>query len=79
MNAEMDELDEQPKPRVATNKPLEPFLILATKNTNCLDLVKQVLEAPGVHVFSELMHLPNIINVSGCTASLDYREIHTSL
>jgi hypothetical protein len=29
-----------------------------------VELVKQVLEAPGVHVFGELLDMPNVVEVS---------------
>lgn len=50
---------------VATHNPLDQFVLLAksSKGAACLDLIKQVLEAPGVHVFGELLVLPNIIEV----------------
>lgn len=48
-----------------THNPLEQFVLLAksTKGAACLELIKQVLEAPGVHVFSELLVMPNIAEV----------------
>lgn len=41
---------------------LEQFVILAksTKGAACVELIKQVLEAPGVYVFGELLDMPNI-------------------
>uniref|UniRef100_A0A6M2DS68 Putative cop9 signalosome complex subunit 7a n=1 Tax=Xenopsylla cheopis TaxID=163159 RepID=A0A6M2DS68_XENCH len=47
---------------VAANNPLEQFVLLAktAKGAACLELIKQVLEAPGVHVFGELLDMPNI-------------------
>ncbi|XP_045498540.1 COP9 signalosome complex subunit 7b [Colias croceus] len=47
---------------VATNHPLEQFVLLAkgAKGSGCAELIKQVLEAPGVHVFGELLEMPNI-------------------
>ncbi|XP_037031497.1 COP9 signalosome complex subunit 7 isoform X1 [Bradysia coprophila] len=49
----------------ATHNPLEQFVLLAksAKGAACLDLIKQVLEAPGVHVFGELLVMPNIIEL----------------
>lgn len=49
-----------------THNPLEQFVALAksAKGAACLDLIKQVLEAPGVHVFGELLVMPNIIEVN---------------
>lgn len=50
----------------ASNNPLEQFVLLAksAKGAACLELIKQVLEAPGVHVFGELLDMPNVIEVS---------------
>lgn len=49
----------------ATHNPLEQFVLLAksAKGAACLDLIKQVLEAPGVHVFGELLVMPNVVEV----------------
>lgn len=46
----------------STNHPLEQFVLLAkgAKGQACAELIKQVLEAPGVHVFGELLEMPNI-------------------
>lgn len=45
---------------------LEQFVLLAksTKGAACTELIKQVLEAPGVYVFGELLHMQNIEEVS---------------
>ncbi|KOB68829.1 putative COP9 signalosome complex subunit 7A [Operophtera brumata] len=47
---------------VPTNHPLEQFVLLAkgAKGSACAELIKQVLDAPGVHVFGELLEMPNI-------------------
>lgn len=52
------------KASFATN-PLEQFVLLAktAKGAACLELIKQVLEAPGVYVFGELLDMPNISEV----------------
>lgn len=48
------------KPSV--NNPLEQFVLLAkgAKGAAATELIKQVLEAPGVYVFGELLDMPNI-------------------
>ena len=48
------------------NNPLEQFVLLAksAKGAAAVELVKQVLEAPGVHVFGELLDMPNVVEVS---------------
>lgn len=48
------------------HNPLEQFILLAkgTRGAACCDLIKTVLEAPGVYVFAELMTLPNMQEVS---------------
>ncbi|KAK6634905.1 hypothetical protein RUM43_008245 [Polyplax serrata] len=45
--------------------PLEQFVLLAksAKGAAALELIKQVLEAPGVHVFGELLDMPNILEL----------------
>ncbi|CAD7094248.1 unnamed protein product [Hermetia illucens] len=47
------------------HNPLEQFTLLAksAKGAACLELIKQVLEAPGVHVFGELLVMPNILEL----------------
>lgn len=47
------------------NNPLEQFVLLAksAKGAAALELIKQVLEAPGVHVFGELLDMPNILEL----------------
>lgn len=51
---------------VSTNNALEQFILLAkgAKGAACIELIKQVLEAPGVHVFGELLSMPNIAEVN---------------
>lgn len=49
----------------STTSSLEQFTLLAkgTRGTACAELVKQALEAPGVHVFGELLDMPNVKEV----------------
>lgn len=44
------------------NNPLEQFVLLAkaAKGAACVELIKQVLETPGVYVFGELLDMPNV-------------------
>lgn len=53
------------KPTPSSNNPLEQYVLLAksTKGAACLALIKLVLEAPGVHVFGELLDMPNVAEV----------------
>lgn len=57
-----DECVAEPK----RHDPIEQFILLAkgTRGAACCDLIKTVLEAPGVYVFAELLALPNIKEVS---------------
>lgn len=59
-------LDESDTKKPIVHNPLEQFLLLAkgTKGAACMDLIKTVLEAPGVYVFAELLLQPNIVEVS---------------
>ncbi|XP_031351303.1 COP9 signalosome complex subunit 7b isoform X1 [Photinus pyralis] len=45
-----------------SNNPLEQFVLLAksAKGAACVELIKQVLETPGVYVFGELLDMPNV-------------------
>lgn len=49
----------------SSNSSLEQFTLLAkgARGTACAELVKQALEAPGVHVFGELIDMPNVKEV----------------
>lgn len=51
---------------VKTSTPLEQYVLLAkgTKGAAAVGLIKQVLEAPGVYVFGELLEMPNIQEVN---------------
>ncbi|XP_044012370.1 COP9 signalosome complex subunit 7a-like [Aphidius gifuensis] len=51
-----------PSTEKASNNPLEQFVLLAktAKGAAALELIKQVIETPGVHVFGELLDMPNI-------------------
>lgn len=46
----------------SSNNPLEQFVLLAktAKGAAALELIKQAIETPGVHVFGELLDMPNI-------------------
>lgn len=58
-------LDESEVKKPTVHNPLEQFVLLAkgTKGAACTDLIKTVLEAPGVYVFAELLIQPNIQEV----------------
>lgn len=47
------------------HNPLDQYVLLANgiKGSACLELIKQVLEAPGVYVFGELLDMPNVLEV----------------
>lgn len=62
-----------------SGNPLEQFVLLAksAKGAACTELVKQVLEAPGVYVFGELLDMPNISEVCiYCILSIFHLEMH---
>lgn len=44
------------------SNPLEQFVLLAktAKGAAAIELVKQAIETPDVHVFGELLNMPNI-------------------
>jgi len=54
---------EKPAP---TANPLEQYVLLAksAKGAAAVELIKQVLEVPGVYVFGELLDMPNIIELA---------------
>lgn len=49
----------------SAHNPIEQYVLLSksAKGAACLELIKQVLEAPGVYVFGELLEMPNIAEV----------------
>lgn len=57
---------EKGTPPPLSNNPLEQFVILAKSvhGAATVELVRQVLSAPGVHVFGELLDMPSIKAVS---------------
>lgn len=57
--------------------PMEQYLILAkqAKGAAAVQLVKQVLEAPEVYVFGELLDMPNITNLKANTQHAPYYEL----
>ncbi|XP_052862185.1 COP9 signalosome complex subunit 7 [Anopheles cruzii] len=54
--------ESSPQQQYSAHNPIEQYVLLAkgVKGAACLELIKQVLEAPGVHVFGELLAMPNI-------------------
>lgn len=46
----------------SANNPLEQFVLLAktAKGAAAMELIRQAVETPGVHVFGELLDMPNI-------------------
>lgn len=50
----------------STHQRLEPFLILSksVKGVANIKLIQDVLAAPGVYVFAELLESPNMMEVS---------------
>lgn len=61
-----------------SNNPLEQFVLLAksARGAAAVELVKQVLEAPGVHVFGELLDMPNVIELEQGTNANYYNTLH---
>lgn len=57
---------------------LEPFILLAksAKGAAAVELIKQVLDAPGVYVFGELLDMPNVMEVrSFCSVLMNRYKI----
>ena len=51
---------------------LQPFLLIAksAKGKGCTAVIDQVLQAPGIFVFGELLDMPNVKQVYQPTDSL---------
>ncbi|XP_044734439.1 COP9 signalosome complex subunit 7b isoform X2 [Chrysoperla carnea] len=62
----------------SSNNPLEQFVLLAksAKGAACVELIKQVLEAPGVHVFGELLDMPNIAELQNGPNSIYFDTLN---
>ncbi|XP_059051330.1 LOW QUALITY PROTEIN: COP9 signalosome complex subunit 7a-like [Achroia grisella] len=62
----------------STNHPLEQFVLLAkgAKGFACAELIKQVLEAPGVHVFGELLEMPNIKELENGSYAAHFKTLN---
>nr|CAD7411772.1 unnamed protein product [Timema cristinae] len=61
-----------------SNNPLEQFVLLAksAKGAAAVELIKQVLEAPGVHVFGELLDMPNMLELENGPHSNYLQVLH---
>ncbi|KAG8242206.1 COP9 signalosome complex subunit 7b [Homalodisca vitripennis] len=67
-----DKADKNASSSTSSNNPLEQFVLLAksAKGAAAMELIRQVLAAPGVHVFGELLDMPNIKEVDNLLCSL---------
>lgn len=61
------DFDTSAQQHYSANNPIEQYVLLSksAKGAACLELIKQVLEAPGVYVFGELLAMPNIAELQG--------------
>jgi len=68
-------------PEIGTASMLEPYVLLAqgAKNAAAVGLVQQVLEAPGVYVFGELLDHPNIKDLETNTSTPNAKAYHDLL
>ncbi|XP_046389929.1 COP9 signalosome complex subunit 7a isoform X1 [Ischnura elegans] len=66
------------KTQSTSNNPLEQFVLLAktAKGAAAVELVKQVLEAPGVHVFGELLDMPNVKELENGPHAKHFNTLH---
>lgn len=80
MIAEAEFLAENGDPKPMKHNPLEQFILLAkgTRGAACCDLIKTVLEAPGVYVFAELIGLPNMQEVRSFLGRLRKNRLNLS-
>ncbi|XP_053687750.1 COP9 signalosome complex subunit 7 isoform X2 [Sabethes cyaneus] len=62
----------------SAHNPIEQYVLLSksAKGAACLELIKQVLEASGVHVFGELLAMPNIIELQGGPNACYYNTLN---
>lgn len=62
----------------SAHNPIEQYVLLSksAKGAACLELIKQVLEAPGVHVFGELLAMPNIAELQQGPNASYFNTLH---
>lgn len=55
----------EPERKPTKHNPLEQFMLLAktTRGAACADLIRDMLETPGVYVFGEILDMANIKEV----------------
>jgi len=65
-------------PTVNQQALLEQYLLLAkgAKGAAAVELIKQVLEAPGIYVFGELLDMPNIQELSASEYMSYFKLLH---
>ncbi|KAL1137869.1 hypothetical protein AAG570_009565 [Ranatra chinensis] len=61
-----------------SNNPLEQFVLLAksVRGAATVELVRQVLAAPGVHVFGELLDMPSVKELENGGHASSLRTLH---
>jgi len=76
MTPEENKMGEGDK-NISQMNPLEQYILLAkgAKGNAAVALVKQVLEAPGVYVFGELLDMANIVELKTNSAHAPYYEL----
>lgn len=75
MTSDKEEVDKNAtSSSTSSNSPLEQFVLLAkgAKGAAAVELIRQVIAAPGVFVFGELLDMPNIKEVKVCYSFLSY-------
>ncbi|KFM67494.1 COP9 signalosome complex subunit 7a, partial [Stegodyphus mimosarum] len=71
-------MSEKNPPTVNQQALLEQYLLLSktAKGAAAVELIKQVLVAPGIYVFGELLDMPNIQELSSTQYSQYYQLLH---
>lgn len=74
-------MSEKNPPTVNQQALLEQYLLLAksAKGAAAVELIKQVLVAPGIYVFGELLDVPNIQEVSFFLPSINLSNVILNL
>uniref|UniRef100_A0A182INW6 Uncharacterized protein n=1 Tax=Anopheles atroparvus TaxID=41427 RepID=A0A182INW6_ANOAO len=63
----------------SAHNPIDQYVLLAknAKGAACLELIKQVLEAQGVHVFGELLAMPNIQEIANLKKAIKTQAVES--
>ena len=68
-------------PGISGSTALEQFILLSktAKGAAAVEMIRQVLETPGIYVFGELLEMPNIREVRFCYWHMGYMGLERNI